>query len=465
MWKEFASLFTLWGSVSRRRYLLWGVSLFVIKYTIDWLVATQFMGREWSPLRYLIWPDGNAVFILDLPVADQRFAMVMLAIALPFICIGVILTLQRLRDAGMPRWLVLLFFVPMVNLLLIAWLCMVPSQQSEQLRKADARKARQAEASEGSARGFWLASVISSVISALLMLLSANVLKSYGFGVFVLLPFANGWLAAILYGLPVRRTWGQCVAVGLTSLGLSAAMILLFAIEGLLCLLMLAPLAVALGFLGATVGYAFQWRHWVEHNTPALILSMLVIIPSLMAAESQSLPEPALSMTRTEVIINAPPEVVWKYVTTFQPLPEPTEWFFKLGIAHPLRAEIVGTGVGAIRYCIFSTGAFVEPITGWDEPRRLAFEVQQQPCPMVELSLFDVHPPHLDHFLVSRRGEFLLEQLPNGGTRLIGTTWYTNKMWPAMYWELWSNHLIGQIHRRVLEHVKRCAEEGRVLKQ
>ena len=54
---------------------------------------------------------------------------------------------------------------------------------------------------------------------------------------------------------------------------------------------------------------------------------------------------------------------------TFQELPEPTDWLFRVGIAYPMRARIQGTGVGAVRYCEFSTGAFIEPIEVWKEPR------------------------------------------------------------------------------------------------
>ena len=78
---------------------------------------------------------------------------------------------------------------------------------------------------------------------------------------------------------------------------------------------------------------------------------------------------------------------------------------------------------------------------------------------MRELSFWgDVHPPHLDGFLRSRRGEFRLIPLPGGRTLLRGTTWYENRMWPAAYWRLWSDELIGSIHERVLAHVARWAE-------
>jgi hypothetical protein len=77
---------------------------------------------------------------------------------------------------------------------------------------------------------------------------------------------------------------------------------------------------------------------------------------------------------------------------------------------------------------------------------------------MEELSPFHIHPPHLDNLLVSRRGLFRLERLPDGRTRLEGTTWYTNRMWPSDYWSVWSDVIIHRIHRRVLDHVRDLAE-------
>ena len=67
-------------------------------------------------------------------------------------------------------------------------------------------------------------------------------------------------------------------------------------------------------------------------------------------------------------------------------------------------------------------------------------------------------PPHLDHALVSHRGEFRLTGMPGGRTLLEGTTWYRNHMWPSAYWRLWSDAIIHRIHRTVLEHIRRSAE-------
>src|SRR5688500_19299188 len=61
-------------------------------------------------------------------------------------------------------------------------------------------------------------------------------------------------------------------------------------------------------------------------------------------------------------LFRSPPEVVWRHVVTFPELPPPTELMFRAGVAAPTRARIEGSGVGAVRYCDFTTGSFVEPI-------------------------------------------------------------------------------------------------------
>jgi hypothetical protein len=163
----------------------------------------------------------------------------------------------------------------------------------------------------------------------------------------------------------------------------------------------------------------------------------------------------------TSVQVSASPAQVWRHVVEFAELPPPTEPLFRWGIAYPIRAEIRGRGVGAVRHCVFSTGPFVEPVTVWDEPRLLGFTVTENPAPMEEWTPYDeVHPPHLDGFLVSRRGQFRLEPTPDGGTLLEGTTWYHHSLWPAAYWQVWSDQIIHAIHRRVLDHVRTLAEAG-----
>jgi hypothetical protein len=146
-------------------------------------------------------------------------------------------------------------------------------------------------------------------------------------------------------------------------------------------------------------------------------------------------------------------------VIGFSELPAPPAWMSRLGVAYPVRAEIDGRGVGAVRRCEFSTGAFVEPITVWDEPRRLAFDVTSQPPSMTEWSPYHaIDAPHLEGYMVSKGGEFRLVPLAGGRTRLEGTTHYTLAIYPEAYWVVYGEALLHGIHSRVLEHVKDISE-------
>jgi hypothetical protein len=70
----------------------------------------------------------------------------------------------------------------------------------------------------------------------------------------------------------------------------------------------------------------------------------------------------------------------------------------------------------------------------------------------------NIQPPHLHGYFVSHQGQFLLTELPGGRTRLEGTTWYTDAIWPSAYWRIWSDYIIHRIHMRVLVHIKQEVE-------
>ena len=147
----------------------------------------------------------------------------------------------------------------------------------------------------------------------------------------------------------------------------------------------------------------------------------------------------------------------------FPPMPEPDSWFAWAGIAYPTHAQMVQASDGGwVRECHFNTGPFVEPITTMDAPHLLAFDVTSQPSPMRYIGPRHARTPHLDPYLKSQRGALQLIALPDGGTELIGTTWYTLDVWPQWYWLAWSDTIIHDIHRQVLQHIQRTAEQNLV---
>jgi hypothetical protein len=229
---------------------------------------------------------------------------------------------------------------------------------------------------------------------------------------------------------------------------------LLLNCEGLFCILMTLPLALPLCALGATKAFRIVETH-AGHNG----FAVLALLPMTMMMFDAHAKAPVFAV-RTAVEVAATPQQVWKYVIEFPELAEPSEWYFRSGIAYPKRARMEGSGAGAVRYCEFSTGPFVEPIQVWDEAKLLRFSVTESPAPMTELSPYaDLAPRHLRGYFTSKQGEFRLTPLAGNRTLLEGTTWYQHGLWPAQYWRWWSDAIIHRIHLRVLQHIRVLAEQ------
>ena len=464
MTRWLSQLWSWRGTVGRRDYILWGLGLMVLKYNLDRIVAAHFGHPGWFWLNY--WQPRAGMELLA-PAQQTRLFVALLLLALPFIAVGLMLTLRRLRDVGWPLGWVVVFFLPAFNLLFFVILAATPG------RRAHAGSTAMPVESKGR-RYVYRFGLDRPLVSAALAILATALLavpvvaigtmylQNYGWGVFVALPFCLGLVAAVLHGYATPRRWRSCVAVALLALALCGAAIVALAVEGIICVLMAAPITAPLTLLGATAGYYLQLARWNRPPLPRVYTTAWLLLPAVLVIEPAVIGPPAEYAVTTSVDIAAPPSQVWRHVVTFSELPPPDELVFRSGIAYPIRARISGHGVGAVRYCEFSTGPFVEPITTWEEPWHLAFTVARQPHPMKEVSPYRALPTaHLEGFFRSRRGEFRLESLPGERTRLVGTTWYTQRFWPATYWKTWSDWLVHTIHRRVLMHIKAEAEDTR----
>ncbi len=451
-----ASAFSFRGTVGRGEYAMTGITLFAVKCTLDrYLLAAQFR-RVWVPWSYLYPPEWVAA---DLRSGIFEPLLTLIVVALPFVWFGLALTAQRLRTLGYPPALLLLFFVPYVNLLFFALLSLLPDPDHREWVKewtGGGRFAQLVPYSKWGSAAFGI--LFTGILGLLLAALSVSVFINYGWGVFVGIPFLMGLLSAYFYGYHERRTALESIGVGALSISLLGILLLLFAFEGVVCIVMAAPIGFALACLGGYLSYVFQGERRAKDDM-IYAVSAPLLLALLIGGEALIPKEPALFTAVTSIEIAAPPETVWENVVTFSEIPPPEHWLFKTGVAYPIRARIEGTGPGAVRHCEFSTGAFVEPIEVWDSPRLLRFGVTHNPPPLAEWSpLRDIHPPHLDNFFQSERGQFLLTPLPGGGTRLEGTTWYRHYIWPAVYWKAYSGFIVHRIHERVLEHIKGLSE-------
>jgi uncharacterized membrane protein YhaH (DUF805 family) len=465
--------FSLQGTIGRREYLLTGVALMILKYAVEAGAIYYATGQFYSPLDFfnpLL--SSRSQFTAGAP-SWSGMAWVLWTTA--FVWIAITMSVRRSIDVGVSPWAGMLVLVPLLNFIAMLYLASVPTgdarREYKSLNRSGHRGRPAGDATDysddehvrevlGLNAGLVGVSV-GFIYMFVMVLISVYGFSSYGAVLFFGTPIVAGAATAYVYNRWEKRSLRATLGLSVMTGALFAGGLLLMGLEGMMCIAMAAPIMLPLGILGALVGraIAIRWHSERKQNDQG-ILGCLVLVPLLVGVESYVVPKTVFEVV-SSVTIDAPPSEVWQCVVDFPEIDARPEWFFRWGIASPQRARIIGQGVGAVRHCEFTTGSFVEPITAWDEPRLLAFDVTEQPEPMFELTPYrHIHPPHLKGSFRSTRGEFRLVELEDGRTRLEGSTWYELKIYPHAYWTLWTDWLVHRIHDRVLRHIKRNAEAG-----
>lgn len=450
-------LLRLWfgfrADVSRARYAASGFGLTVAKYGVEAATLWMINGTFLTPIDFLN-PLFQSIRQELVQGAPEWLGWAWFFWTVPFLWIAVTMSVRRAVNAGRSPWIGLLVLVPIINLVTMLFLAVLPERQ--QLDDSVAHPDVVAVPMQ-SIRSAVLGVFVGLVVALIMVGVSVYALDTYGSSLFLGTPVLMGAVASVISNSVAPRKFSASCSLGALTVLLAGGALLVFHMEGVICIAMAAPIALPLGGLGGVLGKIIAE---VSVRPIQSTMTAMMFLPVWAGVEGVATPEREFVVT-TAVEIDAGIDRVWNGVIHFPDLQEPDEWYFRWGIACPMRAEIDGVGVGAVRRCIFTTGTFVEPITRWDRPHRLAFDVQSQPAPMFELTPYaDVHPPHLDGALRSTRGEFILEEVSPGRTRLVGRTWYKFDMFPHVYWTLWSDLMIHRIHKRVLDHVKWHAERS-----
>ena len=281
----------------------------------------------------------------------------------------------------------------------------------------------------------------------------------YGYTTFMAVPVVAGFVCGLLVN--AGREWNgrdSCIGMTLTC-GAVVIGLLLMKVEGMVCLLMASMLLWGLTLLGLALAWLLRSVSKDKPGRRNLLILAACSIPLCSAVETRLAPQPSLIEQTTVIEIDAPPSEVWKYVPGFPEITARPGWLYRAGVAYPLRSKVIGSGVGAKRSCVLSTGVMDETVTVWEPGRRLEFDVLTVPPAMHEASVHgELETPHLNGYFVPQRGRFVLVELPSGRTRLEGTSWYVHQIWPEWYWTPVTQRVVRGIHERVLLHIKMLAE-------
>jgi hypothetical protein len=375
--------------------------------------------------------------------------------------LGTFLSGARLRDAGVsPRW-ALLFLVPGVRPLLGMILMVIPTRESTPAETDDSTTSSSVPGRHRIRR--WMpqshwgcalsCSAAAAVLGVGLVQVNTEILGTYGWTLFLATPYLLGFLATWMYSL--QRPLKKGEALQISSLTVMASGLLLFglAIEGVVCLIMAAPIALALAALGAATAAALV-KAVQRRSEPRVLCLAIATIPMLCLIERGRPAPPPVYTFSTEVFIAAPARRIWPRIVDVAGLPLDQNFWSRINLATFQRAWTEGQGLGAVRVCEFDTGVAREIVTEWEPPYRLGLKVETTPTPMQEWTFYrHIHPPHLEGYYQVNRAAFELTPV-DGGTLVRGTTEFQHGLWPADYWAWWCRPVIHGLQRRVLNAVK-----------
>lgn len=441
------SPFAFEGWIGRSAYAALSIGAFFSQHLIVWACFAIAGEPLKTPPWFWLTPFRTLAFHhLLLPIWLMPAAMV-LTVAIDWLLVA--LSFRRAREANGLVGVAALVVAPVLQIPVILWLCFAPERRAPPpLEATDVPQSlpKLKIATQGL--------LVAAALSVSAVFISAVVLRTYGYALFLASPFVIGLTTGYLGNRRGDAGPSQTWTLVLGGLTLGALALVGLAIEGIICLVLASPLILLMGFIGGEAGRATARLRYAGRST----LTSFAVLPILMAGEVLLPPQASFeSVERVEV--TASPAAVWDSVVHMGPIPDAPAVPFRWGLAYPMRGEILGTGVGAIRRGVFSTGIAYERVTEWVPDRKLSFIVLSDPPTMHELSPYaHVNAPHTEGYFRTLDARFTITPLGNGKTRLTLATQHELNLEPALYWmpiAQWATHA-NKV--RVLAHFRQQAE-------
>jgi len=429
--------------ISGVSYFLWGVGLFLLKFPLDYIIASRLFGKKWDLFVYFSYVR-NPLFNQN--QSDPIFWMTMLAIALPFVALGLIFTFRRINTLKIHPFWVLMFFLPFLNVAFFLILTFWPNPPTDnQLAKLHNLTISEFTSQK---KLLWILIGIGFgiLVGGAFMFLSHKITMRYGTMPFVGIPFFIGFFTVVFINYRSRLTIREAIGYSILAISLGLLFVTVTYIEGILCVLMAAPIVLALSALGGVFAYSICQFNQINKNSA---FKSIFLLPLFLLFDSGLISQNLDNLDKTVSIIKiqAHPTIVWQNVVEFRPIEDKWDGLFSNHLPKLDHAVIDSPGVGGLRKCVFDQGIFYEPITVWEKPRNLTFGVDRQ----IE---------KYSQYLETTQGQFLIEPQPDGSSKLIGTTWYKIKLHPKTYWKMWANYIMHKIHMRALSHIKQLSEQS-----
>jgi hypothetical protein len=427
----------------RAGYLALAAGLITSQHLVAWMAGSMSMYPPAGPpdLEFWLTPLRSALGLRglsDLGAAALFACSLLVAWALA------VLSFRRADRTNWGYALAVLSVVPVIQIGAILFLALLPAGSPPEAS---------GERRDRETRGVVYGLLAGISIIVLAVLVSAVTFGAYGWGLFVMTPFLVGLTTGYLVNRDSDLGGSGTMTLVISAAGLGSLALVVLALEGVLCILMAAPLAIPVTMIGGAIGRRVALARLSRRN-PLVSVAMLPMIFMLEAA----VPPEAPIATSREIEIAARPGKVWAALTSAEPIRIEPGLTAAAGLAYPISGRLEGEGMGATRIGKFSTGLAREEVTEWKVGRTLAFRVLSQPAAMEEMSPYRrVHAPHVVGYFETGETRFDLSPLPEGRTRLRITAEHHLRIDPAPYWEPIARLAIRENVDRVLEDIREKA--------
>lgn len=195
----------------------------------------------------------------------------------------------------------------------------------------------------------------------------------------LLVPIAVSAVSVYIAELSARRSWFYYFKIGAAANVLFVLGTFLILIEGLICVILAAPLFAFLGGLGGlATGAVIRWTRWPRHTVYSL-----AVLPILLGALGplRTLPNEVHSVSRT-LTIPAPAHQVWQQLLT-TPQIDPGEidgaWMYRIGVPPPLSAQTELRGTELVRHIVMGRAIRFDQVSDdWEPGRRVRWTYRFQ---------------------------------------------------------------------------------------
>lgn len=270
--------------------------------------------------------------------------------------------------------------------------------------------------------------------AALLLALFGENGREYGIALFLVLPVATGFAAAMAV-----KPVGTLIVGAVLVAAITLSSMMVFGHVGIVCGLMSLPIVLPGIVLGALFGYLLRRFYDTRLTRAAGFLLAAAALTGTAGIEAAHKGETGGESVVSSIRLRGSARQVWPFVCVLDQIHVSKPFLLRIGLPVPLRCTLEREQVGAIRTCHFDQG--------WAEEKVKAIQPQR----LLELDVRKAKLPG-EAWLSFKEAVYTLRD-EGDDVIVTRTTTYCSTLQPRWYWRLPERAAIAAEHRYILDEL------------